>query len=153
MPRTPLASSLRSLWRDVAAARRAGLPVDEFRGQRTEHRAQQVDRHGPSRRAILGGALAGTAAMALPARARAGANDPTVAIIGGGIAGVTCALNLLDANIESTVFEASNRIGGRMFSNRTGYWASNQVTEWGGELVDSGHLTIRSLCDRNEATS
>ncbi len=148
MPRTPLASSLRALWRDVAAARRAGLPVDELRGQRAAHRAQQVERHGPSRRAILGGALAGTAALALPARARAATGDPTVAIIGGGIAGVTCALSLLDARIESTVFEASNRIGGRMFSNRTGYWASNQVTEWGGELVDSGHLTVQALCAR-----
>jgi monoamine oxidase len=143
MPRTPLASSLRALWRDLRLSRRTGIPLDELRGQRAEERA----RRGPTRRAILGGAAAGVAAMALPGRARAAAN-PTVAIVGGGIAGLTCALTLLDNRIESTVFEASNRIGGRMFSNRAGYWAQDQISEWGGELIDTGHLTMLGLADR-----
>ena len=144
MPRTPLASSFRSLWRDLRLSRRTGVPVDELR----EQRAELAARRGPSRRAVLGGAMAGMAAMAMPRRARAAAADPTVAIIGGGIGGLTCALTLLDNRIESTVFEASNRIGGRMFSNRTGYWAANQISEWGGELIDTGHLTMQALCDR-----
>jgi monoamine oxidase len=144
MPRTPLASSLRSLWRDLGVSRRTGVPVDELRARR----AELNQRRGPSRRAVLGGAAAGLATMAMPGRARAAAGDPTVAIIGGGIGGLTCALTLLDARIESTVFEASNRIGGRMFSNRTGYWAANQVSEWGGELIDTGHLTVQALADR-----
>jgi monoamine oxidase len=130
------------LWRDLGTSRRTGVPLDELRGQRAEQ-----PRRGPSRRAILGGAAAGLAAMALPARARAAGAPPTVAIIGGGIAGLTCALTLLDNRIESTVIEASNRIGGRMFSNRN-YWNGGQVSEWGGELIDTNHLTVQTLADR-----
>jgi monoamine oxidase len=40
-----------------------------------------------------------------------------VAIVGGGIAGLTAALTLDDAGVASKVFEASpDRIGGRMHS-------------------------------------
>ncbi len=141
MARTPLASSLRQLWRDLTAARSTGLPLDELR----ERRAEQPR---PSRRQILLGAAAGTALVAAPGRARATANTPTVAIIGGGIAGLSCALTLLDKGIESTVYEASARLGGRMFSNRTGYWSAGQVSEWGGELIDSGHATVQELAGR-----
>ena len=144
MARTPLASSLRSLWRDLGTARRTGIPVDELRDLRAEERT----RRGPSRRRFLAGAAAAAGVAALPGRARAASGEPTVAIIGGGIGGLTCALTLLDKGIESTVFEASNRIGGRMFSNRTGYWAANQISEWGGELIDTGHLTVQALAAR-----
>ena len=144
MARTPLASSLRSFWRDLTTSRRTGVPQDELRDRAVEDR----QRRGPTRRALLTGAAAGAAALALPRRARAAGQDPTIAIVGGGIAGLTCALTLLDKGIESTVFEASNRLGGRMFSNRTGYWAANQISEWGGELIDTGHATVQELCAR-----
>ena len=49
-------------------------------------------------------------------------------VLGSGIAGLTCALTLRDRNLDATVYEASGRLGGRMFSN-TGYFAANQVTE------------------------
>jgi monoamine oxidase len=68
--------------------------------------------------------------------------------VGAGIAGLTCALELADRGIDSTVHEASARLGGRMFSNRGGYWQSGQVTEWGGELIDTGHRTVRRLARR-----
>ncbi|HUQ01330.1 MAG TPA: NAD(P)/FAD-dependent oxidoreductase [Kofleriaceae bacterium] len=143
MARTPLASSLRSLFRDLALSKRTGVRVDELRDQRAEAKA----RRGPSRRDLLVGGAAGAAALALPRTARAAAGG-SIAIVGGGIAGLTCSLNLLDRGLESTVYEASNRLGGRMFSNRTGYWAGGQVSEWGGELIDSGHLTMLALASR-----
>lgn len=34
-----------------------------------------------------------------------------------------------------------------MFSNRN-YFGNGQVSEWGGELIDSGHETIQALADR-----
>jgi monoamine oxidase len=37
-----------------------------------------------------------------------------------------------------------------MFSNTSGYWDDNQVSEWGGELIDTGHSTIRQLARRFE---
>lgn len=138
MARTPLALSLRRIWREIGLSKKTGVPLDELREKRA----------GVSRRHVLLGGAAGAAAMAVPRDVRAAAGDPSIAIIGGGIAGLTCCLRLLDRNLESTVFEASNRLGGRMYSNRTGYFSSGQVTEWGGELIDSGHLTILELAER-----
>jgi monoamine oxidase len=93
---------------------------------------------------MLIGAGATLAGLALP-RPTPAANGSRIAIVGGGIAGLTCALRLAEQGIASTVYEASGRIGGRMFSNTSGYWLDNQVSEWGGELIDTGHQTIRRL--------
>jgi monoamine oxidase len=139
MPKTPLLSSLRSLWLDLLRSRSTGVPLDELR----ERRAL---RPRPSRRQLLAGgaALAGVVALPTPARARRRAS---IGIVGGGIAGLNCALTLADAGVDATVYEASGRVGGRMFSNR-GYFRQGQVSEWGGELIDSGHETIQGLADR-----
>lgn len=98
------------------------------------------------RRDFLAASLAVSATLTAPGWAHA-RQTPTVAIVGGGIAGLSCALTLADLGIRSTVYEASHRIGGRMFSN-THYWDAGQVSEWGGELIDSGHRTMRNLAQR-----
>ncbi|MBS0445085.1 MAG: FAD-dependent oxidoreductase [Proteobacteria bacterium] len=93
---------------------------------------------------LAGGAAVATAA--LPARA-SGAADERIAIVGGGIAGLVAALALSDAGRACTVFESSDRVGGRMHSNR-GYWAQGQTSEWCGEFIDSEHLVLRDLARR-----
>ncbi|MBP9166034.1 MAG: FAD-dependent oxidoreductase [Kofleriaceae bacterium] len=145
MARTPLLASLRTRWRDVVLARRAGQSIAEAR-DRAGERAATAPR--PSRRDLLigGGAALGLAATTRVARAAGG--QPSVAIVGAGIAGLTCALRLADAGIDATIYEASDRAGGRMFTNRTGYWAAGQQTEWGGELIDTGHTTVLDLAAR-----
>lgn len=40
-------------------------------------------------------------------------SDPQVMIVGGGLAGLCCALRLQEAGISSQIFEASNDVGGR----------------------------------------
>lgn len=140
MARTPLLQSIRRLARDAWASRRTGIPVAELREMR-EARAVLT------RRQLLAGAAVGAAALALPRAARASGPQPSIAIIGGGIAGLTCALELRDRGYASTVYEASGRIGGRMFTNTTNYFGG-QVTEWCGELIDSGHKTMRKLAAR-----
>src|SRR5262249_17162806 len=90
----------------------------------------------------------GAAGVARARRVRAAAGQPTIAIVGAGIAGLACALDLADKGIASTVYEASGRVGGRMFSNDGGYWDAGQVSEWCGELIDTGHKTIRALAHR-----
>jgi monoamine oxidase len=67
--------------------------------------------------------------------------------VGGGIAGLNAALTLRDAGYASTVYEASNRVGGRMHSDTTS-WANGQVSEHCGELVDSDHKAIQKLASR-----
>src|SRR5256886_3595295 len=97
------------------------------------------------------GAAVGAAAVSGPIATFAAA-PPRIAIVGGGIAGLNAALTLQDAGIASTVYEASNRVGGRMHSdsplkNPTGIstWDNGQTSEHCGELIDSGHRTILKL--------
>lgn len=145
MSRSPLLRSLRQLVRDVRNSKKTGIPVDEIQGVRAERSAER-HREGLTRRGVLTGAIAGAGLLAIPRRARA-AGQPSITIVGGGIAGLTCALTLADAGYASTVYEASGRIGGRMFTNRTNYFGG-QITEWGGELIDTGHKTVRKLATR-----
>jgi len=90
--------------------------------------------------------IAAAAAVAGPARAFAGA-APRIVIVGGGIAGLNAALTLQDAGLACKIYEASNRIGGRMHSDTTS-WANGQVSEHCGELIDSSHKTILGLAKR-----
>ena len=100
------------------------------------------------------GAAVGAAAVTSPIAALA-ASAPRIAIVGGGIAGLNAALTLQDAGIASTVYEASNRVGGRMHSDSrltnpggTSTWENDQTSEHCGELIDSGHKTILKLANR-----
>ncbi|MFN0251018.1 MAG: flavin monoamine oxidase family protein [Kofleriaceae bacterium] len=149
MSRTPLLRSLRQLIRDVRNAKKTGIPVDVIQGVREERRAERR-REGVTRRDLLVGGAMGASLLAIPRSARA-SGQPSITIVGGGIAGLTCALTLADAGFDATVYEASGRIGGRMFSNRTNYFGG-QITEWGGELIDSGHKTVRKLATRYHLT-
>src|SRR5947209_3089055 len=104
------------------------------------------------------GATMGAVALSGPVVAFAGttpSTPPRIAIVGGGIAGLNAALTLHDAGYASTVYEASNRVGGRMHSDSpltnpggTSTWANGQVSEHCGELIDTGHKTIQQLAKR-----
>lgn len=135
---------LLSLARDIRVARALDLDVPEVRRRREQLRFDRREFLARS-----GGALgAGLFSLALPRRVlAAGGAKPRIAIVGGGMAGLTCALDLDDHGIAATLYEASSRIGGRMFS-RTDDYFGGQVIEWGGEFIDSGHHTMRSLAKR-----
>lgn len=147
MARTPFLRSLLRLASQYRAARTLGLPVHAVQ----DLQAQAVAEGGRAftRRQFLAGVAAGSAGLMLPGRASAATRvRPRIAIVGAGVSGLNCALTLADMGVRSTVYEASSRIGGRMFSNNNGYWAENQVTEWGGEFIDTGHVTIQNLATR-----
>ena len=100
----------------------------------------------PTRREFLG--AAGAAALATtvgvrPARA-AVSTSQRVVIVGAGLSGLTCAYRLRQAGVTATVLEASDRIGGRVWTRR-GAFAPGIVVERGGELIDTGHIEIRQL--------
>jgi monoamine oxidase len=104
-----------------------------------------------SRRQVLvgAGALAGAALAreALGPLSASAATDARIAIVGAGMAGLAAALHLQDHRVAATVYEASARVGGRMESDRTS-WLAGQVSEHCGELIDTGHHTIRRLARR-----
>lgn len=103
----------------------------------------------PPRRAVLQAALGAlAAAKGVACESSAPARPERVAIIGAGIAGLHCALRLAEAGIDVTVFEAQDRVGGRMFTGRGLFpQAPDQVCELGGELIDSNHETLFALAE------
>lgn len=135
MARTPL---LRAIQKQVKTLRDS---------RRQTSGGGSADLPALSRREFLTGAGTLLIGAALPGAAWADRKQPRIAIVGGGITGLTCALGLHDHGVRSTVYEASPRVGGRMFSN-TGYWNEGQISEWGGELIDTGHRTVRALARR-----
>src|SRR5260370_17342435 len=72
---------------------------------------------------------------------------PRIAIVGAGIAGLNAALTLQDAGLSCSIYEASDRIGGRMHSD-TITWEDGMVSEWCGEFIDGDHETLHQLIKR-----
>jgi monoamine oxidase len=95
----------------------------------------------------LSAAAAGAAALAPTLNWSAQAKKPqkpeSVAIVGGGVAGLTAAYRLHAAGAKPVLFEASNRWGGRMFTQYDFY--QGMFCELGGELVDTNHEDLRKL--------
>ena len=73
-----------------------------------------------------------------------GGIQPSIAIIGGGLAGLNCAYQLKKRGVVSTIYEGSERTGGRVLT-RQNFIASGTYTELGGEFIDTGHKTMRDL--------
>ncbi|KGR79155.1 flavin monoamine oxidase family protein [Ureibacillus manganicus] len=71
-------------------------------------------------------------------------NNPKVVIVGAGLAGLTCAYRLKQEGIDATVYEASNRAGGRCWTRR-GEFKECQIVERGGEIIDTDHIEIQEL--------
>jgi monoamine oxidase len=79
-------------------------------------------------------------------RARS-ATTPEIAIVGAGLAGLTCAYELTRHGVACTVYEANpHRLGGRCWTSRG--WAHGQTAEHGGEFIDTVHHSLRSLVAR-----
>jgi monoamine oxidase len=97
-----------------------------------------------SRRQFIGAAGAATAAAAVWTPKARAATQPRVVVVGAGLAGLTCAYRLKQAGISASVYEASQRTGGRCWSIR-GAFGPGLVAEHGGELIDTGHTAIRQL--------
>src|SRR3954452_23746262 len=87
-----------------------------------------------TRRKLLGTAALGTAAAALPETPAFGAARAKVdvAIVGGGLAGLTAARGLVKKGHSVIVLEARDRVGGRTLNHALG---DGQVIEAGGEFV------------------
>jgi monoamine oxidase len=151
MARTPLFRRLLTLARVADDSHRTGVPVDELLDG-----ARSVDRRtfvagaaalglGAAACADVPGRVAPTAPRA-PRFERANGSRASVAIVGAGLAGLTCALRLRQAGVLATVYEASDRAGGRCWTRRTeNPFLAGQLAERGGELIDQSHTEIRQL--------
>jgi monoamine oxidase len=97
-----------------------------------------------TRRKLLGTAALGTAATALPQAPAFGQSKvkADVAIVGGGLAGLTAARALVKSGHSVIVLEARNRVGGRTLNHKL---ADGQAIEAGGEFVGPTQTRVLAL--------
>jgi monoamine oxidase len=125
-----------AIWRALEEARRLNLTA-------AGEAPPLAGGGGLTRRALLL-ALGATGAGALlprPLRAAPIAPGP-VAIIGGGIAGLSALWHLTQAGIDAHLYEARARLGGRMY---TAHAKGVPAIEIGGQLVNTDHDDMHVL--------
>ncbi|MEO7963013.1 MAG: FAD-dependent oxidoreductase [Gemmatimonadaceae bacterium] len=156
MPRTPLFASVVDALRFATATSRSNIPAEDVADLAIADRRYL---HSLSRRQFVGAAAAGATGVALTAcgaerslglppisskAARSLGQAPKVVVVGAGLAGLTCAYRLQQQGIDVTLYEATSRLGGRCWTNRSTF-DGGQLAEHGGELIDQSHTTIRQL--------
>jgi monoamine oxidase len=138
MARTSLLRALSRLLVEGRAAAHGGAPDLE---------RKERERRATSRRNFLA-LSAGFASIPLldacSVKAPSAGGAPTIAIVGGGLAGLHCAYRLRKLGIFATVHDAGKRVGGRVFTDRTTF-PEGMHCELGGELIDTDHATMRDL--------
>ena len=122
--------------------------ADAFKAHR-QNNGEQI--FNDSRRNFIKNAgLLAASGVLLPSFSKAFADDfnanKTIAIIGAGIAGLNAAYQLKKQGINSTVYEAANRTGGRMFTIKDKF-GPGITTDLGGEFVDTTHQDIIDLAN------
>jgi len=134
----PRSRALRQLLQLFAAAAHC-----ERTGQSAQEALAGLREAARTRRRLLQGAAGASLAAALPLRAAPGARGAEVAVVGAGFAGLYAATVLAGKGAWPTVFEAGDRVGGRVWSLRGHF--PGQVAERGAELIDTTHSTLRGL--------
>jgi monoamine oxidase len=135
MARTPFFRRIDELWRVAAHCERTGEPADEA--------LPRLRQAALTRRRVLQVAAGAGLSAALPLRAAPGANGADVAVVGAGFAGLYAATLLAGKGARPTVFEAGDRVGGRVWTLRGVF--PGQLAERGAELIDTTHSTLRGL--------
>src|SRR5262245_18733879 len=109
-----------------------------------------------TRRAFLASAMVGTAALGtirawsspLRTSPRPDLDTPgRVVVAGAGLAGLTAALDLVDAGWEVVVLEARDRVGGRVHTLYAPF-STGMHAEAGGESIDDNHDRLLALLAR-----
>ncbi|MDJ0707019.1 MAG: NAD(P)/FAD-dependent oxidoreductase [Leptolyngbyaceae cyanobacterium MO_188.B28] len=146
MAHTPL---YRQLIRTLQIARRENLKADGKSPPFTRTAAGWT-----RRRFIKSAALAGGGALAAKTLSRATPvlgddnydEQPRIAVVGGGIAGLNAAYQLKKAGLKATVYEARPRLGGRILSV-AGAIGEGLVTDLGGSFINTDHDDMLALVE------
>lgn len=123
-----------TLWRALQAARRSNLAA-------AGEPAPVAGSPATTRRALLQAIAAAGVVAAMPRPAHASTRG-RVAIVGGGIAGLSALHHLTEAGVDAHLYEARSRMGGRMFTHAP---AGGQPFEIGGQLVNTDHADMHAL--------
>jgi monoamine oxidase len=147
--RTPFFSSIRKAFNLALRAEELQIDTAEMIGQAQEAINQRRNFLKNTGKVMLGGAVApslmlnSSKSFFLPFL---GGTPPRIAIVGAGIAGLHALHMLKKNNLTGTIYEASGRTGGRMFTVQEamgkGTW-----TEFGGEFIDTDHADMWALAN------
>lgn len=148
MARTPLVHRARRLARAHRLARARGVDglalLDRWRTEAWTRR-EWLRAVGAAATVPLVGCSPGTATLDSGKRASGSAR---VVIVGAGMAGLDCLHRLAQAGVDAEVYEARDRVGGRVWTGRGLFDGGASVwTELGGEWVDSANTELLTLCD------
>ncbi len=142
--KTPLFNTLRKALRMAITANKNQASSEEM--------VQRADDAAISRRkfientgkTLIIGGLTGFNTEGVLGRSLFSKTPPRIVIVGAGIAGLHALHILKKAGLDATVYEASGRTSGRMFTVQNamgeGTW-----TEFGGEFVDTNHKDMWDL--------
>ena len=97
-----------------------------------------------SRRKFIKTSAMATLALSIPFPSCVGKKKPTIAIVGGGIAGMTTSYHLDKLGIANTIYEATGRTGGRVLTVENAVVDGAHV-DFGAEFIDSTHQELLSL--------
>src|SRR3954468_667046 len=99
----------------------------------------------PTHRELLAGGAAAGIALYVPAGARAARRvRADVAIVGAGLAGLTCARRLTQIGYSVAVLEARDRVGGRTLTRTLG---DDRVIDVGGESIGQTQGRVTGLIE------
>jgi len=144
MAHTPL---FRAFIRVLHRAQALNVKSGGIKSQSTLHRGRSPLTR---RQFIKFAALAGSSALMTglsPQLQRAWSQSaPQIAIIGAGIAGLNAAYQLKKAGLTANVYEARNRVGGRILS-RTGPVGEGLVLDLGGSFINTDHADMLALVE------
>ena len=145
---------LRRIHQAKARSDATGIPVRELMDQDRELRKKLLREReaGKQRRDFLraagglglGAGMMSASPMAFANNHNGNNSQPDIAIVGAGAGGLRTAHRLMQYGIGSKIYEAGDRVGGRMFSDRS-FFNDNRVVEYGGEFISTEHTAIRNL--------
>jgi monoamine oxidase len=143
MARSPLTDLLRRIHAAHAESQVRGVPADEVFEEQTLRRIARREFLGGAIAAGVAGAMSGCGAPQNGGTSKV-AGAPRVVIVGGGLAGMSCAYRLWQAGVASTVYDANSAVGGRTWTLRD-YFADAQITEHGAEFISTEHTAVAGL--------
>lgn len=142
--KTSLFATLRKAFQLALQSEKRRMPADELIGQHDENRIPRRKFLDQSAKTALIGGMAPSLMAPKNGGFWSRAIQPKIAIIGGGMAGLNALHHLKKHGLEGTVYESSNRTGGRIFTVKEAMGAGTW-TEFGGEFVDTNHKDMWDL--------
>ena len=150
--KTPLVRQIQKAFKLALHADKNNIPPSEIKEMQHEayssSRRNFIEQSAKSLIALSAGSfLLESCKKSIEIVDKNGKNYPKIAIVGGGMAGLNCAFTLKNNNVDSTIYEANTRAGGRIFTAKD-IMGNGLTTELGGEFIDSGHWDMRNLASQ-----